>query len=100
MYDRLDRKMSKKLYDKHSKVFAFLERVLNSCKTQTQLELATKWAVNYLFDLESKEMIGKDLAWQLSIMHYMKFRRDIIREISERKEQEILDFNDNDVVEL
>ena len=88
---RLKRKTSKKLYDKYSETFAFLERVVNSCETLPQLYNASEWAIKCLWKIESEECKNKCIDKELAINHYMVFRVQLIKSIIDVREKKILD---------
>ena len=84
-----EKKVTEELFETYAEKFAYIEKVINSCKTDDQLETAARWGKKLLFDIEEFECGRRQPAESWAVNAYMKFRRDIIFHIYYVKSKEI-----------
>lgn len=63
---------------KYGDAFAFIGRVMESCETAAQLEVATRWALGFIDRSREFEMRGRALSGADAVHGFFLGERDII----------------------
>lgn len=89
---RRETKVKEQLYNAYNGNLAYIERVLNSCETEEQLDNALIWASNYLDNINIYEHRRRS-AWEgFVVSDYILHRRLIFLRVHERKQEKINKF--------
>lgn len=84
------KRLLKKLMKNYDSIFAFIERVMVSCKTEEQLENAFKWANNYCEQRVESMAANDSISNYFTIARYFSVKFDIINEHYLRKKKNFL----------
>lgn len=85
------KRLLEKLMRNYDSVFAFIERVMVSCKTEKQLENAFRWAENYCRQREEAVAANDSVSHYFTIARYFSAKFDMINEHYLRKKKEFLE---------